>query len=230
MPDKPLRSIDLVEPCVEEALLEARGLYPDAFLAGGYLRDRATGVFPTDVDFFTFLPIREDRLEHLTVSDSASFGLVENRLTGVEKFNDVGASDPYGFNAIFPSQIIHMNPLYAGTPWTTIQKFLFGAQQVFWTSEISGKTPEYMQDIQCKTFTVMRCDHAFDAGSVAFKWFGTPAKTGLKLRYRGWNLRIPEKWREAFDYHFAMDGCEVIDGHIIVDWHTESTLKEGAEG
>jgi hypothetical protein len=230
MSEVPLRNVDLVEPQVAEALMKVRELYPDAFLAGGYLRDRASGVFPTDLDFFTFLPIREERKEFITIADSAGFGLVEKRLTNVETFKDVDFTSADTFGAVFPAQIIHMNPEYAATPWTTISKFLFGAQQVFWAPDISGKTPYYLQDMQCHTFTVTRCDHAFDASSVAFKWLGTGNKTGLKKRYSGWILRIPEKWRGAFEEHFYMEGCEVIDGHIIVDDKAElSTKGKGTE-
>jgi hypothetical protein len=217
----PQRSIDLVEPEVQASLLEVRKLYPDAFLAGGYLRDRKVGVRPVDVDFFSFLPIRSDRTQYVSHWDSADFGLVEKRLTGVESFGAVDFDVPVDLLGVempraIPVQIIHIDPVYSTTPAGVVSKFLFGAQQSFWMpDQLYGKTEAYMYDMHNRCFTVTRCEHELDVSSTWLKWEGTSAREGLSSRYRGWKLRVPVLWWPRFEVKFEGD-WPVVDGHVVI--------------
>lgn len=171
---------------VMDSLDIVRGVYPDAFIAGGYLRDLHLGYKPKDVDFFTFLPPVDDSI--LSPQGGPSDGDSDNtRVLAVETdFVKELAEVPIEF-----FQIIHSAP-FAG-PLEVVQRFCFGIQQIWYDKGWIGATDAYHDDRVRRRITVTRCASVDDAYAIRKKWFS------LRDRFGDWPLYVPDQFQEMFD-------------------------------
>lgn len=175
----------IVEVDVHRALSLVRVDYPDAFLAGGYLRDRYMKIPPRDIDFFTFLPMIEGRNE--VSFDATQSQANDFRIDKVERESRIDIA--------LPIQIIHFSDeVKDSDPRTEVTHFLFGMQQILYDMErgFVDATEEFWDDIKNKTMTVCRCQGIADA------IIGRRKYERLRERYPDWQLVVPERFRELY--------------------------------
>lgn len=176
-----------------KALRRIREDYPDAFLAGGYLRDLVAGVEPKDIDIFTFKPALA--AEAPVPPSDANAWYPMGRLTGVSLRS--------GFD--YPVQVIHLNPDSAKTPEEAVAQFALGIQQIYYVNDVAALRP-FAADMQGKTFTVTRCDSSGEAWSIGRKLFR------LKDKFPGFTLAIPPQFAEhAHTIEYFMQGGDTTE-------------------
>jgi hypothetical protein len=147
--------------------------YPDAFLAGGFLRDTMLEVPPKDMDFFTFMtPKAEDQPE----MDKKEY--IDQRIDGVVKRK--------GWE--LPVDIIFLNS-NVDIPAVAVSQFALGIQQIWYDGIFLNRLPPFWDDMRYKRFSVQRCDSENEAFAIARKM------TALEEKYPGWGRRIPERYK-----------------------------------
>lgn len=155
-----------------KALRRVREDYPDAFLAGGYLRDLVACLEPKDIDIFTFQPPLRDEIP---VAESVEY----------PKDRIVGVSSRVGFE--YPVQVIHLKPEMATTPEQVVSQFALGIQQIYYVNEVCALLP-FAKDMHGKTFTVTYCESDGEAWKIGRKLFH------LKNKFPGFSLVIPTEF------------------------------------
>lgn len=195
----------IVETFAYEQLALALMDYPDAFLAGGYLRDRLLGLKPKDIDIFTFQPLLEGRTPQ-SFNSVNSAGGGEARVVCTESI--IGGYPASEFDPLlggnlqpdpYPVQIIHLNPAgtHAPTRETAVLQFVFGIMQIVFdidTDQVLG-TSAFSLDAQRRTFTVCRCNGNADA------FFAMKKFQMLQPKFEGWTLMVPRMWEVDFTGH-----------------------------
>lgn len=198
----------LIEPFALEQLALAVEVYPDAFIAGGYLRDRLLGFKPKDIDIFTFEPLADGR-EALKDGDAAnSQGGGPNRITSVEQPIDV--LDAQAGRALYPVQIIHLNSESAKSSREAVGQFAFGLMQILYDHQggYVDWTQAFKDDIDKQRFTVWRCNGSEDAFFI-YKKYGHLSAS----KFKKWPLCVPKKWAGIFE-QYAKAG---IDYKLVED-------------
>lgn len=169
------------------ALRTVREDYPDAFLAGGFLRDAAVGITPKDLDFFTFLPLKEDEKQ-----DEKREPYADERILAVadRKIPDV----------VFPVQIIQLSPEWGTTVEEQVAAFALGAQQAYYTGNTVQWSDAFADDLRDQTLTVTSCRNENEAKSVGFKVYSLDQRG-----YATWALQVPTEFQEYrhIIYHYA---------------------------
>lgn len=203
---------DLVETDVMAMLSEVRKIYPDAFLAGGYLRDRLLEVEPKDVDIFTFLSITKEREGRLMQVSEASGG-EDPRILYVEEHIGQMEMDAHLFS--YPVQIIHFRQRKGegeegvsevGTrAREEVANFMFGCQQIIWDVDhnVIDWTPTFERDVKNQTMTICRCIDEYDAYTAVNKW------TELREKLQGWKLVVPQRYASVVGQHINF-GPDVV--------------------
>lgn len=148
----------LVPLAAVRVLGEVRQDYPDAFIAGGYLRDLYFEKTPKDLDIFTFQSLLED----------------EERVTGdvVYEENRLLAVANRTFNFDIPVQIIQINPSLAfggGTPHGAVSHFALGLQQIYYDGISYKITDAFLTDARNKTLTATHCTTWREANAIRRK-------------------------------------------------------------
>lgn len=196
----------LMEPFAYEQLAVAMMDYNDAFLAGGYLRDRLLGLKPKDIDIFTFQPLLEGRTPQ-SFNSVNSAGGGEARVVCTEEIVGLYGVDVQ--EAPYPVQIIHLNPAgtHAPTRETAVLQFVFGIMQIVYdvdSDQVLG-TNAFSVDARRRTFTVCRCNGDADA------FFAMKKYRMLQDKFDGWTLMVPRKWVTDFTGHEQGADFTVVD-------------------
>lgn len=214
-----------IETDVLEAYNHVRKEYFDAFLSGGYLRDRALDLKPKDVDIFTFQAIKPGNAYSEDPNHVASELGGVSRVLGVEKNPDLCS---------YPVDIIHLNPawtmenemsgkimaaaqtkdetdLVIPTARAVVEMFSLGIQQILYDAErnMVDWTLAFHEDVRNRTMTVFRVDGEGAALSLFNKW-----KALTKDKFQGWKLVVPRRWEETFS-HFTEFG--EAEGVLVIE-------------
>lgn len=183
---------NIIEPEVLLMLDRINSIYMDAYLAGGYLRDRYLWVPPKDVDFFTALPVKEEH-KHAVLGNADSGG-GDPRLGDVESYKEAEYLPTDGeYPLIYPVNIVHTS---ARVPIEEeISHFMFGCMQIAYDPILSKviTTEAFWKDISDKTMTVHRCNREEDAQVGYQKW------EMLTKRYHGWRLVVPLQFHRQYE-------------------------------
>ena len=166
--------------------------YPDAFLAGGFLRDMDFGIVPKDVDIFTWASV---------VDEHPKFEIdIDEHYSSDSRITFVAARPEF----ILPTDVVF---LADGTEneAQAVALFALGIQQIYWgdvpgileLDEMLGseqgviKTTNYNHDKENKCLTVRRCGTELEAGTIAAKVRKLQAG-----HFAGWPLVVPPEFEE----------------------------------
>lgn len=185
----------------QDKLEMARGIlyiikkqFPDAFIAGGFLRDLDNMHEPKDLDIFTFQPPMDyDIPTPLLEADETYHG--DSRIIGVTRYD------------VFKIQVdvVHLLPLDGpDSQLEAVEHFALGIQQIMLKETIGGgvfgansfeivRTDQYIQDQTNRTLTVYRCSTAPEASGI-----GAKVKS-LSPKYP-WTLVIPSEFTHYTEY------------------------------
>jgi hypothetical protein len=153
--------------------------YPDAFIAGGFLRDLNIGlVQPKDLDIFTFCDPKGDEKDE---------GVEFEPFYNVQRVVFVGRRDIEGFD--LPVQLIFLDKKLAHTPAAAVAQFALGIQQVWHTGDKWGWHHVFEEDRTFKRFTVTNCKDVDEGVAIMYKI------SSLQLRYPGWEAVIPDEFK-----------------------------------
>ncbi len=157
---------------------------PEAFLAGGALRDLDNGRAIKDLD--VFLSADADMASIMTAMLVHGYGIVGT---------DLSLSEEYGSLGVGVTGILELKNLDSSLPPVNfirvedhsinaqINRFDFGICQIAYDGERVMKTTAYLLDRQAKTFTVMRRD---DGDERALRRWER-----LRQKYADWTLIDP---------------------------------------
>lgn len=172
---------------VREKMFVARAIlkgirkdYPDAFIAGGYLRDLFCKREPKDLDIFTWQMPKDEDMNYSTSGDS--YG-EDPRITCV-------INRP-GF--VFPTQIIVLDD-NTDREAVAVSQFMLGIQQIWIEGGPDGQLvwlPPFIKDIHQERFTVTRCTNEREAYSIARKLTSLEGKYG-----KPWVRAIPDQFAQ----------------------------------
>lgn len=163
---------------------------PEAFLAGGALRDLDNGKVIKDLD--VFLSADADM-------DAIMFAMLDHGYATVG--TDLSLSEEYGSLGVGVTGILELLNIDSGKPPLNfirveeptvtgqINRFDFGICQIAYDGERVMKTPAYLLDKASKTFTITRHDDGIDRA--LRRW------ERLRQKYVNWQLVNPEG--EMFD-------------------------------
>jgi len=203
---RPTWKADQVEAWIESDVIVALATvqldYPDAFLGGGYLRDRHFGFEPKDIDIFTFRPMLFGRTDVAAAGEGEETSAgKDSRVKAVERF---GPQPDSSFER-FTVEVVHLDPSYAfdvkigsdgepiGEPFASVEmavgQFGFGLQQI-WYDQSQNKirwTPLFERDVCSGCMTVSRTEHQYEALQLYSKW------QKLQAKFPGWRLVVPTK-------------------------------------
>lgn len=177
----------------QEIAIVIRELYPDAFVAGGYLRDLDHGLEPKDLDIFTFLEPKPSALIRLDLEkDEEYHGDARiNCVTGYSVFK-------------VPVDVIHLDA--GADAHDAALNFALGLQQIWMTwNEAAGdpncvfsvpewkiyRSNQYIWDRQHQEMTVCRCSTKPEAISIYHKI------KSLQVKYPHHTIVIPKQ----FEYY-----------------------------
>ncbi|MGZ5676849.1 MAG: hypothetical protein ACXWHC_18810 [Usitatibacter sp.] len=138
------------------ALSWAKTRYPDAFIAGGYLRDLALDRKPKDLDIFTWeVEIKgegKSMIDHDGVDHDEWVALYEgSRITDAEV--------PVTLDGVsLPVQIVHLNRAVADNCQLVASQFMVGLSQLWSNGDRVWGTDAFFRDRADETFTVTRCE------------------------------------------------------------------------
>lgn len=194
------------------ALEEIRQWYPDAFIAGGCLRDLLHGAEPKDIDVFTFeaavLRPGVRGLREMVKSGDAVFEPEDAKLVDAYDQARVVEVEPMIENWVVgaPVQIIHlrrkgeefaMGDLGASTMLEAIQQFHLGICQIMLRND--GKsfmtTPAFTFDCRDECLTVRYCDSGEEAARIKRK----AAALRERAEYRSHRLIISNNFKHLFE-------------------------------
>lgn len=171
-----------------KALTNVQKHYPDALIAGGFLRDMATERTPKDIDIF--IPYQVLPVGFPLAPELSTDGLAEY-CNGT----DVACVwDLRGYE--LPVQVIMLQP-YLDTV-ERVKNHDFGICQIWWHGQgVAEYTPEFIQDLRAKTFTLIHCEDNKEYRRSIRRWYR------LSEKYEGWALVIPDEFQR-----FAADEFE----------------------
>ena len=171
-----------------KALTDVQKHYPDALIAGGFLRDTATGRTPKDIDIFIphqELPRGFPLASELSVEGGAQYASG----TEVECLWDLTGYE-------LPVQIIMLRP--GMDPVERSQNHDFGICQIWWNGVGQAEYSEaFIHDIRHKTFTLTHCEDESEYKRSIRRW------DRLSQKYPEFSLVIPDKFQR-----FAADEFE----------------------
>lgn len=206
----------LIEDDVMAMLAVAQMDYPDAFLAGGYLRDRILGITPKDIDIWTWKPLLEGRA-YTTDSENSVAADDIGRIAGVERIIDVAELQAYREGLTpdqpmcnYPVEIVHLHFELIRDIRTVVRTFAFGIQQIAYIAEENTIwwSSMFDHDLLNLTMTVSRTQDKSEACSIHNKW-----KSLTTHRLKGWKLVIPKQFVGMYE-EFCVPGEteNVIEG------------------
>lgn len=166
-------------------------IYPDAFIAGGYVRDLDNDREPKDLDIFTFHPPFEDACLKGSMERDEEYH-ADSRIDCVSCFNEFKV----------PVDVIHLGAVNSDQD-EAIANFALGIQQAKFVIGLSAPEPfddliapkprwivqgteAYKRDKENKTLTICRC-------ATEPETYGIAAKISklTQEKYAGWSVVIP---------------------------------------
>jgi hypothetical protein len=199
------RAETFIQPVIPQPVINALKLarqdYPDAFIAGGYLRDLYNGVEPVDVDLFTFAQPKEDEVD---IGVNASEHYKVNRIVMVASRNMPDLDD---VQIVFlDSEAVwrgnhdeESRALVIEHRAKAVGMFALGAQQIFYDGDTVYVTEAFKHDVLNRVFTVTFCEDENEAGCIVGKW------NSLRRRYPGWRLKVPGQFVKHFYFFYQPD-------------------------
>lgn len=189
-----LESRKLIEEDVICVLAATMFDYGDAFIAGGYLRDRILGVKPRDVDIFTFMDLQAGRM-FTSESDGQSDGLGQHRIAGTERVVDpvVDLSPLCKYRV----EVIHLLPAMASRAKDAVAQFAFGIQQIMYDpiKDQILMSRQFQKDLDNKQMTVWRTIDEAEASNIYHIKFESLRRSD---RFPGWKMVIPKRFAWAY--------------------------------
>ena len=165
-------------------LRDIRAVAPEAFLAGGALRDLDNGRVIKDLD--VFLSTDADMADVMTAMRKHGYTTVGSDLSLREDYGSLGVgvtgilelrhSDP----GVPPLNFIRVED---ATVDAQINRFDFGICQIAYDGETVSRTMAYLLDQDAHTFTIIRRD---DGDERALRRWER-----LRQKYEGWSLITP---------------------------------------
>jgi hypothetical protein len=183
-------------------------------IAGGAVRDTILERPIRDVDIF----VRFDTAETAAATLRSDFGYVKvGEWQQYNKFSDPIIACVAKFEKADETIPICIIALKRGlTPDENITRFDFGVCMAAWADGELTTSPQFIKDIESKTFTLYRADNESQFAYSMVRY------TKLTVdRYKGWTLSIPGQFEElakehAFKQHWYRD-----NGHFGLENHPQ---------
>jgi hypothetical protein len=170
---------------------------PEAFLAGGALRDLDTGREVKDLDVFVSTP--NFYAVEKTLRAAGYFLRAVQRLDYLGADPSVAEAREFVKAGELPVNVISLNDSF-GFP-SGLYRFDLGLCQIGFDGREVVRTAAYVTDVQHQRMTVCRC------GSEAQMERTEARGERLRGKYPGWPLHVPEQFREfVFEADMVFEG------------------------
>jgi hypothetical protein len=197
-------------------LIALRRIAPEAHIAGGAVRDTLLGKPIHDIDVFMSDEHIEESAKLLRSVCSyvmvgawkQYLGFSDPALTRVAKFEKADAT--------IPICIIGLRSQFAN-PQANISRFDFGICMAAWDGHETIRTKEFDQDAEDRIFTLCRADN-----DAQFAYSMARFEKITAGRYVGWQLVVPEDFRELAKEHtfkrhwYRDDSGKGLDGKNLL--------------